>query len=834
MSGDTINSEVREALDELQQYLSDSLPPLVVAESIQVLLRYSPDLMATSIHQWTASQYRGGTEIPISDYLFHAIKKIHLMGEFRLVPQAPFETYLEELKEAVLVYCPEGDREFLRANLSRLKEAASSSMATANVDVMFRQVPSGSSRNLATGTSGSMGRVTDPGAGGEDVQSIRRLSVLLDRLEREVGTGGGPGALATAPLASQTLAAAARTSRSGKEFEQYFERLREMGLNVNTGDVFRSLGNSLPGWIMPSTGEDPKAMEVPASPALEAMRRIVTGPEDPDEGLRRFQEMVRSAIGRFNDGALAQAGTMIDLAMRIIADREVDPVAAQTLRKKGDEELDPERLRKYAESPDLHPALRKMLNFFLALTPEGLLADLRREVKRERRRLLLLLLEVHGPAAREAALAELRPPFGRGAADEEWYFRRNLLYLLRRIPRPAGAPIDEDVDLAVRHAELRFPAPLVKEAIANLGQLKHEKAEATLVSLLQDLESVLGNKGQESPYDPREIRLLLDRVVAALARFGTPGARRAVVEHGLKRKPELGDTMARLAELAGQDLSGDEESLEKLLAALKANAPFKLFGLVLHQNDQSLFHCIEALSTTPAPAVRTAFEDIARRFSGHDIGKAAAKALAGFADLPASPADPAAAPAAASSATLSGDLDIFGLPALLQSLAESRVTGSLLVKDRKNDTFGTIVLATGKLKACRTGLLSGEEAFFQLLERPVPGTFLFSRVADSPADESGAAGALREILPLSLEGMRRYDEFQQAAALVPDDAGLKATDIKPTPHPDERDGILFRELWTKVATGATPKECEATVKADSYRIRRLLAHWVGAGALVAA
>ena len=407
--------------------------------------------------------------------------------------------------------------------------------------------------------------------------------------------------------------------------------------------------------------------------------------------------------------------------------------------------------------------------------------------------------------------------------------------------------IDEDVDLAVRHAELRFPAPLVKEAIANLGQLKHEKAERTLIALLQDLETVLTNKSEESPYDPREIRLLLDRVVAALARFGTTGARRAVVEHGLKKKPELGDTMARMAELAGQDLSGDGESLDKLLAALKANAPFKLFGLVLHQNDQSLFHCIEALSTTPAPAVRTAFEDVARRFSGHEIGKAAAKALAGFSDLPVAGADsssaaaggaagsaPAAAAPAAPAATLSGDLDVFGLPALLQSLAESRVTGSLMVKDRKGEVFGTIVLGSGKLKGCRTGLLSGEEAFFQLLERPIPGTFVFSRTADSPADEGGSASGLRDVLPLSLEGMRRYDEFQRAAALVPDDAALRATDVKPTPHPDERDGILFRELWTKVSKGATPRECDATVRADSYRIRRLLAHWVAAGALAAA
>jgi hypothetical protein len=841
MSGDAIDLEVREALDELQQYLSDSLPPLVVADSIKVLLRYSPDLMASNIHSWTASQYRGGAEIPISDYLFHAVKKIQLMGEFHLVPEGPFETYLEELKERVLVYCPEGDREFLRTNLTRLKDATSTSASAASVDVLFRQVPSGTGRSPLAATAAS--RTTDAsGGGGEDLHSLRRLSVLLDRLEREVGSGGGTGTLAAAPLASQTLAAAARTARTGKEFEQYFERLREMGLNVSTGDLFKSLGSSLPGWIFPGTSGDPRAGEASASPTIDAMRRIVTGPEDPDEGFRRFQEMVRSAIGRFNEGSLPQAGTMIELANRIIADREVDPVLAQTVRKKGDEELDPERLRKYAESPDLHGQLRTVLNFFLALTPEGLLADLRREVKRERRRLLLLLLEVHGPAAREAALAELRPAFGRGAADEEWYFRRNLLYLLRRIPRAAGAPIDEDVDLAVRHAELRFPAPLVKEAIANLGQLKHEKAEHTLISLLQDLETVLSGKPDQSVYDPRESRLLLDRVVAALARFGTPGARRAVVEHGLKKKPEFGDTMARLAELAGQDLSGDTETLEKLLAALKASAPFKLFGLVLQQNDQSLFYCIEALSTTPAPPVKAAFQDIVRRFSGHDTGKAAAKALAGFSDLssavpaadgssPSGPATAAATGAAAPTAGLSGDLDLFGLPALLQSLAESRLSGSLVVKDRKGDVFGTIMLAFGRLKACRTGLLSAEEAFYQLLERPVPGTFVFSRSADNPADE---ASRLREILPLSLEGMRRYDEFQQAAAVVPDDLPLKASADQPTPHPDEKDGILFRDLWTKVAVGATPRECEATVPADSYRIRRLLAHWVAAGALAGA
>jgi hypothetical protein len=435
------------------------------------------------------------------------------------------------------------------------------------------------------------------------------------------------------------------------------------------------------------------------------------------------------------------------------------------------------------------------------------------------------LLEVHGSLVRDAVIERLRTPIGQGAGDEDWYFRRNLLYLIRRIPRAAGASPDEDVDVAVRHAELKFPAPLVKEAIANLGQLKYERSERTLIGLLQDLEAMLAKTGEGS-YDPREARLLLDRVSAALARFGTPAARRAVVEHGLKVKPELGDTMARLAELSGQDFSGDTGVVEKLLASVKANTPFKLFGLVL-KKDRNLPSLVEALSGTNHPAVREMFDEIVRRFPGEDAGKTAAKALETFAHAPATAVESSGA-----GPSLSGDLELFGLPALLQSLAESGTSGVATLRSPKGDAFGTIVLRGGKLKSCQTGKLVGEEAYFQLLERPLPGSFLFSRQPDGAPDD--ATGTLRDVLPLTLEGMRRFDELQQATALVPDDLALKPTNVKPTPLAGEKDGILVNDLWTRVSRSATPRQCEAEIKADSYRIRRLLAHWMVTGALAAA
>src|SRR5260370_17488345 len=109
------NPEIREAIEELQQYLSDTLPPLVVADSIKLLLDYPVGLVASNIHAWTSGQYhRGGADLPISDYLFHAVRKIQLMGEFHLVPQQPFQKYLHTLKIAALNYCPPRDPHLLK------------------------------------------------------------------------------------------------------------------------------------------------------------------------------------------------------------------------------------------------------------------------------------------------------------------------------------------------------------------------------------------------------------------------------------------------------------------------------------------------------------------------------------------------------------------------------------------------------------------------------------------------------------------------------------------------------------------------------------------------
>jgi hypothetical protein len=245
----------------------------------------------------------------------------------------------------------------------------------------------------------------------------------------------------------------------------------------------------------------------------------------------------------------------------------------------------------------------------------------------------------------------------------------------------------------------------------------------------------------------------------------------------------------------------------------------------VHPNDASAKHVIEALSATPAPPVRNAFESLAQSFPSLEIGKAAARALSSL--------DSLGRASGASSEVRSGELELFGLPALVQNLAQSKLSGTLKLKDSKGKIYAEIVLQSGKMKSCQTQALAGEDAFYQLVERPVAGAYVFERQAAEGPSEAPAE-SLQEVLPLCLEGMRRYDGFQQALALVPDEMRLKATAVKPEHHPDELDGMFVNGLWKLVSGGTTPRECESALATDSYRIRCQLAYWFESGALTAA
>jgi hypothetical protein len=804
-----VSQELREAVHELHQFLSDRIAPLMFADSMAVLLSQPSATVARAIGAWCTEQQAAAPNVPVSDFLYHAAQKVSHMGALELVPREQLGIYLRELGQTILAACPEGERDLLKQNLDRLGQVTKSTDITHVAQLQGRPTqappspapPPGPSRAAPTGI----------------VQSgLRRLGIFLDRLRPQAAADtqqeeAGAAAEQRAEVASQFVADAAGQATTAKELEQHLAPLREYGIDPAMDKILRTLARTLPGWGSVATG----GKQALVGAQLSAMRKIVAMAEDPAEGGKRFRELVQAAIEQFNEGNLGRAVTMFGLAQQLADEGKVQPAFVDALRQ-GHEPLHYERLRKCAERVDLRPGLRTVMNFYYALRPEGLLKALNGEPKRERRHELLALLEAHEEETRSKAL-ELLKASVQDPANAAPFFQMNLVYLLRVIARPKDGSVEEEVSVVMKTTARDSPPPLVKQVIAYLGYTRHDKSERALVTFLRLFEGML-LQPEISSYAPAEVETLLDRTCAALARYASPRAWRALIDHGLKTEVKLGSPTARLVEAGRQDLSSSPDLVERLIVALKAElAPKNVLGL-FRKNDERIIWLVQALAGTATPEVRAALEDIGQRFPTEAFGVAASKAVLtlGAGSQPAPPAG------------LAGDLELFGLPGLLQTLGQSALTGVLSLMNAQGKTEAMILIEQGQFRGAQYGGLRAAHAVYQLFERPFPGTFAFVSRADIAS--AGPTSPPRDVIGVILEGVRRHDEFRRAATLVPDNAVLSLTDIPPSPLPDE-DPQLVRLAWNKIGEGGTPAQVEAAIARDCYHVRRLVAHWVEEGAL---
>ncbi len=785
--------DLQDAISELQQYLSDQKPPLMVTESVELLLGYPPDFLAAQINAWIGGQRLTS---PVADYLFHGAKKIAVLGDLDLLPREALVPRIRALAEALLPYCPAGDRELLKQNLERLGQTAAAPPAAP----ALRRAPSTAS--------------PPPLQAGLDTRAVQRLSLLIGQL-RPVTLGAAPPDQKT-ELASQFMTTAAVQSRSNQELENNLAPLREVGIETATDHLFRTLARSLAGWALPlPEGEGGPLV---SRDQLEAMRRIVSLPEDSQEVARRYREMVHAAIEQFNEGQLGRAVSMFDLAEKLAAEHKVQPTSVEALRAQGHGRLDEDRLRRYAERPDYRMQLRRILGFFTALQPPALLAALNGEARRERRHQLLALLEVHEQAARLAAGDLLKASVQEGS-EADPFFQMNLVYLLRVILRPPNASLEEEVDAVMRTSGRSGRTPLVKQVIAYLAATRHEKAERALITYLKVFENML-LEPETAMYVPGDVEVLLDRTCAALARYGTPRAWRLLIDHGLKAEARLGSPFLRLAEAGRIDLSSSPDLVTRVVAAIRAELPRSgMMGLVARKGDDKALSLIQALAGTPLPEVLLLLQDIESKYADRPIGEAARKALAALATVGQPPAPPA---------TLSGDLELFGLPNLLQTVTQSELSGVLSVIDTEGRTRATLLVEKGKFRGGQCGSVRAENAVYELLQKPFQGTFAFVN-----RDVSGQADLTepQDLFGLLMEGVRRYDELRRAAAVVPD--GMCLTEAGKPSLPEGTDQAFAAAVWAKLATGRPVQECAAELRVDGYSVRRLAAHWVEEGSMQA-
>jgi len=874
---------IAEAQTELARYLSDEIAPMIFAGSAEILFNAPPEIMARGIHAWVGMQLQGPNPSTANDYLLHSARKVHHLGELELIPKADLKVFLSKLYPLLISICPESARADLAANLRVLdvettdgggmaarisvsRSPAGHGSTTAEGypasgepagDVSQRgaypaaapsgQQPQTSSRQLerapdapqqpaaATGEAAAAGSAqADPNA--QTGAQIDRLNMLLDRWERVApSTAGAPTATninatlagAEAALLSRIIDEVASSSRSTSDLNNQLRYLNEAGVGESGSGVFRALSNALPDWApaYAPSGEDGDAP--PLSGAAQTMKKVVDLAKDPAELNERFRELITTAVDEFNNGSLGRAVTVVDLAQRMISQKEVDVSLAANIIDQTSEKIDDDQLRKYAENDDKRLLLRRILAFFPVYQIDNLMQDLVEEERRDRRRMILRLLMIHGEGARDRAIESLEQSLS-GNVPQPWFVQRNLIYLMRSIPPGDEYDIDKEIDLLVRASVPGGELPLLREALTALGQVDHPRSVKTLVARVSDLEDVLLQKGNAA-HRTSEIQSLLDTAIKAMIRTDSKEARQCVVTHGMKRRPEFGNTLARLAMLGGQDLSGDPQTISRIIEGIKAELPVKVFGVSVKTSKkaQNLENLFESLAGTDIPKVRKVYDSIVKKFPGERFTNAAAKCLTKLgskATIDDSTDDDD------SVTSLSGDLALFGLPNLMQNLADSRVEGILTVLDDGGNSKASITLRDGMMIDANAADLKGDTAIYQLLERPILGRFIFVNQPIEPtADGSPATGMA--VMSLLMEGMRRYDEFNRAAAVIPDEAQFAATGQQPTGLPDEDDADFVNGIWVQATQGKTPLEVERESKVDGYRVFRLFEHWLHEGAL---
>lgn len=790
--------EVQVALFDLHRYLLDQIPPLTASDAVETLMTAPPEVLMQQVRNWSMDQARH-QDATQGDLLYHALRKIHLVSMLKLIDRAAMESYLDRVLPLALQACPEDEREPLRTSVNALRDSVT-------VDAPSTVVPIGKVEKTKPTVRGAVSEAVN--------RSTKRLSMIVERLAKSFGgsAGAAPAKIDPQP-AAQLVSMAAASSTSEEELKAYLQQVGSYTGETDPLKMFKVLAAGVPQWEIAAP---PEASE-PA--AIAAMHKIITLTSDSQESARRLRELMSEAVSYFNSGALGASVSMLELAAKVILEKKIDPSTVDRIFHDSVESISAEQLRKYAENKARHSILRRALSFFPTLTRDSLFEQLRGEQRPERRRALLGLLEAYGADARAHTLVELEKELNRPEAEIDTYYLRNVIYLLHRITRETEEGLDKELELLTRATARGQNIYVIKEAVIPLGFLRSEAAAKILTTRLAEFEVALLRK-DTSLYPMEEMQKVLDRITAALGRIATPAALLTIARHGMKPNPLLGDTRGRLAILAQHDLSFDEQTVDILLKAIRDDLPTKILGRVITSKAPPL-KLIEALSCTRAEKVETLLTEIAEKFADVDVGRAAAAALLKLG------AGNRGGTAAKPGATLTGDLDFFGLPSLMQSLGDQQATGIVtLVARASGQTAGKLLFANGKFADAQAGHLRGCEAIYQLLEKPVTGTFSFV-----PHTAQPKAKELFDVMGLLFEGIRRHDELRQIMIFVPDDLTLRATATKPTPDPEETDPTLIREVWVKASSGARLAEWETTIAVDSYRIRRLVGRWLEEGAL---
>ncbi len=170
---------------------------------------------------------------------------------------------------------------------------------------------------------------------------------------------------------------------------------------------------------------------------------------------------------------------------------------------------------------------------------------------------------------------------------------------------------------------------------------------------------------------------------------------------------------------------------------------------------------------------------------------------------------------------LSGNLEYFDLPTIIQTLASSERTGTLTITDNFEQVFAMLYIESGKILYAKLRHLRGEEAFYQLFQSPVQDAFAFEGgLSPAEFDEEEEIGTTT--MGLLMEAARQQDELKMLKATYKDPDRVFQPKTKTLSWDDEETKSLAKEIWTRLHRGETIAQMAGEIPSCEYRIYKVL------------
>jgi CRP-like cAMP-binding protein len=170
---------------------------------------------------------------------------------------------------------------------------------------------------------------------------------------------------------------------------------------------------------------------------------------------------------------------------------------------------------------------------------------------------------------------------------------------------------------------------------------------------------------------------------------------------------------------------------------------------------------------------------------------------------------------------LSGKLEYFDLPTIIQTLSNSSLTGTLTITDTSGRPFAMLYLETGYVLYAKLGHLRGKQAFYQLFQSTEQDGFSF-KGGLPPKDFDKERQIAMSPMALLLESSRLQDELKELKHRYPDPYRVFQPKSEVLAWDYEKTQALAEEVWVHLKLGQSIAQMASEIPTCEHHIYNVL------------